>query len=900
MLRITQSKSASAAKQYFDKVLTKGDYYLNQNQADGQEIVGDWHGIGVEKLGLSGQVDRKSFHALYDNINPQTGEKLTPQNKDARTVGYDFTFDAPKSVSILHAIADGQTKADILHAFRAANHETMRDIEAEMQTRVRTKRQNHDKTTGNIVYGEFIHHTTRPVDGVPDMQLHIHNFVFNATYDESEKKWKAGQFRELKQDAPYYQAAFDTRLAGKLREIGYDIRQTEKGWQIDGVPDSVIEKFSRRTQQIEKAAAEKKENDGIELSPEEKAELGMQTREAKNTSYSMTELQSIWKKRYSDDERDALSVVGQHQQVTPLLPSITAKTALDYAKNHAFERTSTISEKRLMAEALKHGLGSVSVEDVQNELARQQESGDIRTGEHNGQTIVTTREVLREEKAMLDFAKYGRGTCKPLFNGDYQYKSALFQDSTNPLAGKDTSEQKAVIEKVLGSYDRVVGIRGGAGTGKTTVMSEIAHGIREGGRSVFAFAPTARATDMLKSEGFDNAGTLASLLQSEQRQKQVANQVIWLDESALVSTVDMRKLFDIADKQNARVILSGDSKQHQSVSRGDAQRILENYAGMKFYEIKKIRRQKNETYRKAVEDVQNGNMERAFNRLEKLGAFVETNTDDRYKQLADDYLQAVADKKSALVVSPTHKEGEKVTGQIRQELKTQGLLDKKEIDVTRTVNLNWTQAERGNAQKYQQGQVVQFHQNAKGITRGEKLTVKGRNTDGQLVATNAKGKDIVIPLDHASRFNVYETRKLSLANGDKIRITQNGQTENGKRLTNGSLREITGFTKDGDIIVKAGRHGKQHTVISKDYGNLAHGYVVTSHAAQGLTAKIYTDNKAELMENVRDSSTRLSATELMGERAAEQAETMKNYQFYADMRKRNYQLRQSQSQQLTR
>ncbi len=134
----------------------------------------------------------------------------------------------------------------------------------------------------------------------------------------------------------------------------------------------------------------------------------------------------------------------------------------------------------------------------------------------------------------------------------------------------------------------------------------------------------------------------------------------------------------------------------------------------------------------------------------------------------------MADKKSALIVSPTHKEGERVTQQIRQELKAQGLLDKKEIDVTRTVNLNWTETERGNAGKYQQGQVVQFHLPATGIKRGEKLTVKGQDPQGNIIATNAIGKEVVIPLDHASRFNVYETRKLSLATGDKIRITKNG------------------------------------------------------------------------------------------------------------------------------
>ena len=171
MLRITQQSSPDAAKQYY----ASADYY-----AEGQEIVGRWGGEGARLLGLEGPVSKREFNALCENRNPRTGEQLTPRTKDDRTVGYDFTWSVPKSVSLLYAMTEDEA---VLAAFRESVHETMRDIEAEMKARVRKDGRNEERVTGNLAYGEFVHFTSRPVDGVPDPQLHAHCFVFNATYD---------------------------------------------------------------------------------------------------------------------------------------------------------------------------------------------------------------------------------------------------------------------------------------------------------------------------------------------------------------------------------------------------------------------------------------------------------------------------------------------------------------------------------------------------------------------------------------------------------------------------------------------------------------------------------------------------------------------------------------------
>src|SRR5580700_705343 len=161
MLFINHRANAQEAKDYFTRHMDRSDYYLR----DAQEMPGQWHGLGSELLGLSGTVDKERYFALCDNLNPATGERLTPHTKGNRRILYDFTFDAPKSVSLAYELGGDDR---VMDAFRSAVKDTMSEMEGAMMARVRSNKRREDRATSNMVWAEFIHRTTRPVDGIPD------------------------------------------------------------------------------------------------------------------------------------------------------------------------------------------------------------------------------------------------------------------------------------------------------------------------------------------------------------------------------------------------------------------------------------------------------------------------------------------------------------------------------------------------------------------------------------------------------------------------------------------------------------------------------------------------------------------------------------------------------------
>ncbi|MFO0847830.1 MAG: MobF family relaxase [Gemmataceae bacterium] len=842
MLRMTQQTAAAAAKKYF----ARSDYL-------GQELVGDWGGKAADALGLSGRVNKRAFDALCDNVNPATGGRLTPRTKDGRTVGYDFTFDGPKSVSVLYALTQDP---EILAAFRASARETMAEIETDVRVRVRARGQNAEADTGALAWAEFVHFTARPVDGVPDPQLHAHCFAFNATVDGAGR-WRAAQFREVMRDMPYHQAAFHARLADRLAGLGYGIARTADGWQVAGLDDpALLAKFSRRTSQIEEEA----DRLGV-TDPGRKAALGATTREGKAAHLARDELRAEWEARLTPAERARLAAVHARAEVG-LVPAVTPAAAVDHAVRHCFERSSVVPVRTLAAEALKFGVGSVSVDAVARELAAR----PLLRGDRDGRVLATTPDVLAEEGRMIAFARTGRGRCRTLGDPDRP-----------PSRGWLSAAQRTAVARVLGSRDRVVLVRGAAGTGKTTMLQEAVEGMEAAGRRVVVLAPSAKASrEVLRGEGFAAADTVARFLVDERMRERVRpGDVVLVDEAGLVGTPTMAKLFTAAEQLDARVVLVGDQRQHGSVERGAALRLLEERAGIKPAELAEVRRQSG-AYKRAVELLSGGKPAAGLAALDALGWVKEVPDAERYKLLATDYQAATGGPATCLVVSPTHREAARVTAEIRSARASAGQLTGERL-LPVWVPAHRTEAERADAASYRPGEMLQFHRNAAGFSRGARLVV---------------ADPAAVPTAAAARFQVYRPAELAVAAGDRLRVTANGKTRDGRhRLENGSLLTVAGFTAGGDLVDHRG------WVIGRDFGHLSHGYCVTSHASQGASvdrvlvaesaasfaaasreqfyvsvsrgkraATVYTDDIRELARAVGRSDPRLGAIELVAGR----------------------------------
>ncbi|MFD1000202.1 MobF family relaxase [Ohtaekwangia kribbensis] len=871
MIRMIQSSSAGHAKAYFNDALLKSDYYL-----DDQELAGRFLGRLATRIGIEGTVDKETFYSLCDNINPKTNEHLTPRTISQRTVGYDINFHCPKSVSIIHVLSKDN---HILEAFKACVHDTMLDIEADSKTRIRKAGQYNDRETGELAWAEFIHQTARPVDdSMPDMHLHAHAYVFNATWDEKEKQIKAGQFRDIKRDMPYYQERFHKRLADHLVKLGYQIKRTDKAFEIEGVPQKVIDLFSKRTDEIGRVAKEKGITDAKELDG-----LGARTRSKKQKGHTMTELKEAWRKQIreaggmgKEDGGKAIRYAKERQ-----LDYIAPEHCVDHALSYCFERASVASGRRILAAAYRHAMGrEVSLAGITE--AFEKDARIFQVKEANNRFVCTTKEVLAEEKRMIALANAGKGKLKPL------YLEVPFID----LKG----EQHEAARHVLTTPDRVSIISGRAGAGKTTMMKELNFLISQTHKEALYVAPTSEASrGVLRYEGFKEAETVAKLLLDKKLQEKLRNNVLIVDEAGLLGTKDTTSLLDLVTKRNARIVFVGDTRQHTSVVRGDALRILNTVGGIRTAEVSRIFRQKNKDYREAVQDLSEGKIKDAFEKLDKLQAIKTIDKEKPNETLVNDYLATIQQGKSALIISPTHKQGDVVTQAIREKLREAKLIGKREINVTRFVNLNLTEAEKNDSRNYNEGHVLWFNQNAKGVKRGTAWAVNKVHGD-LLEIKNDEGKTTNLPIEYNKKFEVYRKTEISLSKGDKIRITREGFDVKNRRLINGQTLEVLSVSKKGNIKVRNSVSKNTYT-LSKDHGHLAHAHSITSHASQGKTVDevfisqpaatfpatdmkqfyvsvsrgkdrvhLYTDSKDELMEHASEMGERKSAIELLNTR----------------------------------
>ena len=691
---------------YSARHLQHSDYY-----AEGERVTGQWQGRGAEMLSLAGEVQSDQFEALRQDLDPQSGEFLRQRHSADRTSAdgstqsrgrnlYDFTISAPKSVSIMAQLGGD---ARLTEAHRKAVQEALKELECQAASRVRRDGANDNRITGNLILAVYHHDTSRELDP----QLHTHAVAANLTYDGSEGRWKALQASGIYEQRAYLTEVYRNALAREVCSLGYEIddRRSSKGknlgFEIKGVSDELLDKYSQRSEQRDRAIAEFVESKGRQPSDNEIAVLVRESRADKLVEISTAEVHSRQTARLTPQESLTLEQIREtvlERSQTHRLEPESAAPSLEYAKQHVFERVSVALDHELLTEALRHGRGRIDLAELKGEFSLEEGTGKIlQAGKE-----VATRESLDRERDMIERINRGIGQCERL-GGQHEFvASALLRP-----------EQKQAIEFVLESRDLAVNIRGAAGTGKTATLEELQRGLEESGCRVLAVAPTMSAVEELQKVGFSDAITVERLLQGGGAQTDLFGKALIVDEAGMVSGRQMSELLKLADEQSMRIIFSGDTKQIRSVEASDALRVLETESHLKSVSLSEVQRQTAQGYREAIQELRR-DPERGFDKLEQIGAVREVPWSDRAQAVQQVYAEAQAQAnakgqpRSVLVVAATHEEIGHITEAIRAERTRTGELGQS-THQQHHVPLNWTSAEKSDVRNYAEGQVLEFH-----------------------------------------------------------------------------------------------------------------------------------------------------------------------------------------------
>ena len=757
---------------YAKKHLERNDYY-----AEGERVVGPWFGRGAEKLGLSGHVELEQFERVRQGLHPETGEKLrqrksadrTDRNGDKQSHGrnlYDFTFSAPKSLSIMAMLGgDGR----LIEAHDRAVKEALAEMERWAATRVRTAKENGNRITGNLIVACYRHDASRRLDP----QIHTHCVAANMTHDAVEDRWKALQASGIYERRAFLSEVYRNRLAHIIQQMGYQIEGHKNGFEIKGISQDIIEKFSQRSKDRDEAIAGFIQEHGRTPTDDEIAVLVRESRADKLTEISTDEVRKAQFARLTrENVRELTQVREQADRNLGKSKAHSAEHSLQHALDHVFERVSVARDFEVLTEAFVHGRGNIELPELKRALKdRETKDAIIRAGDE-----IATHASLNREREMIEFVNARQGGMERLGR-----EPESFQLSPNL-----TAEQRSVVKFVLDSRDRAANIQGAAGAGKTATLGELKRVLEDNGRIVWAAAPTASAVAELSKVGFSLAQTVERFLLDTDLHAYLRNSAIVIDEAGMLSARQMHELLRLAERHDARLVFCGDTRQIQPIEAGDALRILEKESRLATIGLGEVKRQQNQDYKEAI-NILRADPCRGFDRLERMGAVREALFMERPDMVAEAYRSAA---KNVLVVCPTHEEIGRVTRAIRYVCREQGQLAS-EKKLVRLEPLNWTVAQKRHSPNFAQGQVLVFHKRTKDVRKYETLTVERQ--DGDVVfARNLLGKEIEITKKQAKCFGVFVPQEIDVAVGDWISIEANFR-RGPLRLINGDRARVKGI-----------------------------------------------------------------------------------------------------------
>jgi ATP-dependent exoDNAse (exonuclease V) alpha subunit len=391
--------------------------------------------------------------------------------------------------------------------------------------------------------------------------------------------------------------------------------------------------------------------------------------------------------------------------------------------------------------------------------------------------------------------------------------------------------QHEAVDDIFLSREKIVGLDGVAGAGKTTTLSAIREGAEAQGYRVEGFAPTSRAAHKLAEAGMQTSALQHHLAKGAQPDTGEKRLYV-LDESSLASTRQMHEFMQRLHR-NDRVLLVGDNRQHEAVDAGRPFAQLQE-AGMRTAKLDEIVRQRDPELKLAVEQLARGQVGAAVESLDQQGRVHEVKGHtERITAIAREYARF---PQSTLVVSPDNRSRGEINQRIHNELQSRGVVSEQEHSLRTLVpRQEMTGADRSWAQQYQVDDILRYSRSSKetGIKRADYTRVLAVNAqENKLTVARASGEQTTYDPRRQIGVSVYREKEMVFSVGDRIQFTAPNQE---LKIANRDLGTVESIAQDGTMRLRL--DDKRSVDFNPQrHPHLDHGYAVTSYSSQGQTA----------------------------------------------------------------
>jgi conjugative relaxase-like TrwC/TraI family protein len=841
MLTVSRIGGASRAAAYYGR-----DDYYRTGEADRPGLT--WGGEGAARLGLRGQASSRDFAAVLDGSRLARTGGADPRHHP----GWDFTFSAPKGVSVA-LLVGGDSRLAAAHDRAVAK--AMDYAERRLTfTRRRENGTRLDVCTGNLVYAACVHEVSR----AGDPQRHTHVIIANATFDKETGAWRALESRPLFQRRMLLGKIYQAELAKALLGLGYDVTRRRDGlFDLGAWTPQHLRAFSKRSQSIKQVLGQER---AVTPSARETVKLKHRPRKLGLPREALVARWAVEAEREGLRVAEVVAEAKAREQGSEVTPQVSGRASdlLSRARSRvarwvggrahpgdgpvAFAigvhevRSAVFTRHAVLELALDRAPAGMALDALAADVRAMEASGRLMSAGSRLPDAVTTRGAVALEAELLRRIGEGRGRGQQLRP----------RAKTDPRRGIALNPDQALaVRKVVQSPDRYVAVQGSAGVGKTTMLQEVRDVCAACNVELTAVAPTHRAAVALSAEAGIRAGTIALWTRQSPdvgRPARRSSTTRWLlvDEASMISNAQMLAIMDRVDREDfAKIVLLGDRRQLGSPEAGAPFRLLLD-AGVDQARMQTIIRQRDPNLRESVALLAAGRVHPSFRLIEDHVRELGRGAGDEVlaRAAADAWRGGRAAGAEPRIVVPTNALRNAVSELVRRELMAEGSLGPgAKVQAYHQVRLNGP--ERFSAASYRPGQKLVFHAShaSTGISRGREVDVVGIDRRNDVLRLAGPFGDCSLDLRALARrgrmpFEAYRTRAMEVAQGERL-VWEKADAAKG-RLTGAGFVVVARDRETWTIRHDDGRF-EQLRVNDPALRFIGYGYAETADRAQGQT-----------------------------------------------------------------